>query len=65
MGLMKAAVSSARGVLADQWKEYFYCDSMDADVLMVKGVKRTASRNNKGSDNIITNGSVIAVNEGQ
>ena len=65
MGLMKAALTSARGVLADQWKEYFYCNSMDADVLMVKGVKRTASRNNKGSDNIITNGSVIAVNEGQ
>ena len=66
MGLIKAALGSVKGILADQWKEYFYCDSMDADVLMVKGIKRTGSRgSNKGSDNIITNGSVIVVNEGQ
>jgi len=67
MGLMKAALGSAGGILADQWREYFYCDSMDADVLMTKGTKRTTSRssNTKGSDNIISNGAVIAVNEGQ
>jgi len=67
MGLIKAAIGSVSGILADQWKEYFYCNSMDADVLMCKGVKRTTSRgsNRKGSDNIISNGSVIAVNEGQ
>lgn len=66
MGLIKAALNSAKGILADQWKEYFYCDSMNADVLMAKGSKRTGSRSsNKGSDNIITNGSVIVVNEGQ
>ena len=67
MGLIKAAIGSVSGVLADQWKEYFYCDSMAADVLVTKGSKRTGSRssNTKGSDNIITNGSVIAVNEGQ
>ena len=66
MGLIKAAIGSLSGVLADQWREYFYCDSMDADTLMCKGVKRTTKRgSNKGTDNIITNGSVIAVNEGQ
>ena len=67
MGLIKAAIGSVGGILADQWREYFYCDSMDADVLMTKGTKRTSSRssNTKNSDNIITNGSVIAVNEGQ
>ena len=67
MGLIKAALGSAGGILADQWREYYYCDSMDADVLMTKGTKRTSSRssNKKGSDNIISNGSVIAVNEGQ
>ena len=67
MGLIKAALGSTGGILADQWREYFYCDSMDADVLMTKGSKRTSSRssNTKGSDNIITNGAVIAVNEGQ
>lgn len=67
MGLIKAAMGAAGGVLADQWKEYFYCDSIPADVLAVKGVKRTSSRssNTKGSDNVITNGSVIAVADGQ
>ena len=66
MGLIKAALGSLSGVLADQWREYFYCDSMDADTLMCRGVKRTGKRsNNKGNDNIITNGAVIAVNEGQ
>ena len=67
MGLIKAAMGSLSSVLADQWREYFYCDSMDADTLMCKGVKRTGKRsvNTKASDNIITNGSVIAVNEGQ
>ena len=67
MGLIKAALGSAGSVLADQWKEYFYCDSMASNVLAVKGQKKTSSRssNTKGSDNIITNGSVIAVNEGQ
>ena len=67
MGLIKAALGSAGGVLADQWREYFYCDSMGADILVSKGRKRTGkkSSNTKGSDNIISNGSVIAVNEGQ
>ena len=67
MGLIKAALGSAGGVLADQWKEYFYCDSMDANVLVSKGAKRTSRRssNTKGFENIITSGSVIAVNEGQ
>ena len=67
MGLIKAALGSAGGILADQWKEYFYCSSMDSNVLVSKGMKRTSGRgsNSKGSDNIITNGSVIAVNEGQ
>ena len=67
MGLIRAAVNAAGGELADQWKEYFYCDSMDADVLVMRGRKKTKGRafNNKGEDNIISNGSVVAVNEGQ
>lgn len=67
MGLLKVGVSAAQSVLADQWREYFYCPSMAADVLVKKGEKRQEKKNlnNKGSDNIITNGSVIAVNEGQ
>ena len=68
MGLLQAGIGALSGVLADQWREYFYCDSMPENVLMTKGVKRTGSRNantRKGEDNIITNGSIIAVNEGQ
>ena len=55
MGLIKAALGAAGGTLADQWKEFFYCDAIDNDVLAVKGQKRTSKRssNTKGSDNII------------
>ncbi len=66
MGLIKAALGSVGGVLADQWKEYFYCDALDSDVLVVRGQKRQSGRgSNKGSDNVISNGSVIAVADGQ
>ena len=67
MGLLKAGIGALGGVLADQWREYFYCNALAENVLMTKGQKRTSGRssNTKGSDNIITNGSIIAVNEGQ
>ena len=67
MGLIKAAAGATGGVLADQWKEYFYCEALDADTLVAKGEKRTSARssNKKGEENIISNGSVIAVNDGQ
>ncbi len=67
MGLIKAGLGAIGGVLADQWKEFFYCDSISSDVLVVKGQKRTSGRssNTKASDNIISNGSVIAVADGQ
>jgi len=67
MGLIKAGIGALGGVLADQWKEFFYCDTLPVDVLAVKGQKRTSSRssNTKGNDNIISNGSVIAVADGQ
>lgn len=67
MGLIKAALGAAGGTLADQWKEFFYCDALDQDVLVVKGQKRISSRssNTKGNDNIISNGSGIAVADGQ
>ena len=67
MGLIKAALGSAGGVAADQWKEFFYCEAIPNDVLVMKGSKRTSGRssNTKATDNIITNGSVIAVADGQ
>ena len=69
MGLLRAGMGAVGGVLADSWREYFYCDSLDANTLVVKGRKRVSARgrssNTRGEDNIISNGSVIAVNEGQ
>ena len=67
MGLIKAISGAVGGVLADQWKEYFYCEAIPAEVLATKGEKRTSGRssNTKGEDNIISNGSVIAVADGQ
>ena len=67
MGLIKAGLGALGGVLADQWKEFFYCDALDKDVLVTKGQKRVSGRssNTKGSDNIISNGSGIAVADGQ
>ena len=67
MGLIKAALGAASGVMGDQWKEYFYCDALPAEVLAVKGQKRTNGRsaNRHGSENVISDGSVIAVADGQ
>ena len=67
MGLISALVGAASGALADSWRDYFSCDAIPADVLVIKGNKREAKRstNTKGSDNLISNGSIIAVNDGQ
>lgn len=67
MGLIKAGAGALGGTLADQWKEFFYCEALDKEVLMVKGQKRVSGRssNTKGNDNIISNGSGIAVADGQ
>ena len=67
MGLIQAAKETISRMLGDQWTEYYYCDSMPANVLVTKGVKRVSSgsSNKKGAENIISNGSIIAVNEGQ
>ena len=66
MGLIHAVLGAATGVLSDQWKEYFYCEALPDNVLAVKGKKKVSGRSsNRGDDNIITSGSVIAVADGQ
>lgn len=67
MGLLKAGIGALSGVLADSWRDYFYCEALDADTLVTKGEKKTGGRssNKKGTDNIISNGSIINVNDGQ
>ena len=67
MGLLKAGIGAATSVLADQWREYFYAEAFPSGVLAVKGRKKNngKSANTKGSDNVISNGSIISVNDGQ
>ena len=68
MGLIKAIIGATGGAFADQWKEYFYCDALDSNIIVAKGQKQTSkkrSSNKKGEDNIISNGSVISVADGQ
>lgn len=67
MGLIKAITGAAGGVMADQWKDYYYCDALPEDVLVKKGQRKTTRRssNRRGDENIITDGSLIAINEGQ
>ena len=61
MGLISAALSAGGSVLSDQWRDYFYCDSLTSEVLLTKAKKKQG----KGNENIISNGSIVAVNEGQ
>jgi membrane protease subunit (stomatin/prohibitin family) len=67
MGLIKAIKDAVGSTVADQYAEYFYCDTIAENTLVVKGQKRVTSgrNNNNGTDNIISNGSIVAVNEGQ
>ena len=67
MGILKVGVGALKSVLEDSWREYFYCPAMEPDVLVKKGENRKSNRsyNTKNSDNLISNGSIIAVNEGQ
>jgi membrane protease subunit (stomatin/prohibitin family) len=61
MGLLKAGIGALSSALSDTWRDYFYCEALSADVLVEKGHKKDARKD----DNIITNGSIIAVNDGQ
>ncbi len=67
MGLIAASLGAAGGVLADQWREYFYCDALDSNTLLARGEKRTGKRgsNKRGEDNVISDGSIVAVADGQ
>jgi membrane protease subunit (stomatin/prohibitin family) len=67
MGLIRAVGGAVSGALADQWKEFFYCEALSADILVAKGQQRVdpKSANRKGNDNIISNGSIVAVADGQ
>ena len=68
MGLISAGLNALSGTLASQWKEFFYVDSMPDDVLVMKARKKTKNRfggSRSEDDNVISEGSVIAVADGQ
>jgi membrane protease subunit (stomatin/prohibitin family) len=68
MGLLRAGIGALSGVLSDQWRDYFCADALEADVLAVKAVKRMNKRfggSKYTADNVISNGSIVAVAEGQ
>lgn len=67
MGLIKAATGATGGMMADQWKEFFVCDAIEDDVLVVKGKNRASGRssNSKGESNVISDGSAVSVADGQ
>ncbi len=66
MGLVQAALSAAGSTMRDQWKEYFYCEAIPSDTIALKGKKRvTGFSSNRGNDNVITDGSIIVVADGQ
>ncbi|MDR0273503.1 MAG: SPFH domain-containing protein [Clostridiales bacterium] len=66
MGLIRAGINAVGSTLSDQWLEFFYQDAMPETVLVTKGIRRTGRNSqNRGNDNIISNGSGIAVADGQ
>ncbi len=74
MGLIHTAVESASSVIKEQNRDYFYCDSMNNQILMQRGHKKAgkpsgfrlfSGGSTAADNNIISNGSIVAVNEGQ
>lgn len=65
MGFISATISAVGGTLSDQWKEYFYCDALPANIICQKASKKTKGFGNRGTENIITKDSIIAVADGQ
>ena len=65
MGIIKAAISSISGALADQWLEVIESGEMGDDTVFCEGVKVRKGENVKGSDGTVSNGSVIHVYSNQ
>ena len=65
MGLISATMHAVGGTFSDQWKEYFYCDAIPADTICIKAHKKVRGFGNHGNDNIISDGSIIALADGQ
>lgn len=65
MGIIKALAGSVSGSLKDQWLEVIEPDDMGERTVMTSGVKIRKGENRKGTDNTVSNGSVIHVYDNQ
>lgn len=65
MGLIKATTGAIGSVVSDQWKEFYTCDTISNDVILTQGYKKNTKNNSRSGDNVISNGSVILVADGQ
>lgn len=66
MGILDAALDSIGGVLADQWQDVITAGPFDEHTVVVPGIRKNSQNgrgNNRGADDIISNGSVIFVPE--
>ena len=65
MGLIKAAAQAVGGAFADQWLEVFEADNMGDQTVFASGVRIRKGQNKKGTDNTVSNGSLIHVYDNQ
>lgn len=61
MGIIKAIASAVGGSLADQWLEVIEPGEMSDQTVFCAGVKTKKGSNTKGTENTVSNGSVIHV----
>ena len=65
MGLIKAAAQAVGGAFADPWLEVFEADNMGDQTVFASGVRIRKGQNKKGTDNTVSNGSLIHVYDNQ
>lgn len=65
MGIIRAAAQAIGGSLADQWLEVYEPDDMGSQTVFTSGVKIRKGQNTKGTDQTVSNGSIIHVYDNQ
>ncbi len=65
MGIIKAVKQAIGGGLADAWQEVIEPDSIGDQTVYARGVLVNRGQNKKGTDNIVSNGSIVHVYDNQ
>ena len=65
MGIIKAAADLVKGNLGDQWLEVYEAENMGDQTVFTRGVQIRRGQNTKGTDNTVSNGSVVHVYDNQ